>query len=176
MIKFVETKTPLLKNNLHTFLLFSLIALQIACASKKNIIANEAVIETLPPKLIFLNYSISKDVNGKKSIEFIKKIITDGKLKNNTETYLKTGAVGDLKCSQLSKDSVEITSIIVKNPLSKIIEYVNDSLIFESKKIDLQKTAFTLRLQLHSKTVFIAINEVTDSLQNSKSLIITKLD
>ena len=164
------------KNHLHILLLLSLIALQISCASKKNITVNETVIEKLPPKLIFLNYTISQDINGNKHIQFINKIITDGKLKNNTETYLKTGAVGDLKCSQLDKDSTEIKTVIIQNPLSKIIEYVNDSLIFESKKIELKSAPLSLRLALHDKTKYITISHIIDSLQNSLPLITTKLD
>tara|TARA_R110000868_G_scaffold8478_5_gene43941 strand:- start:26678 stop:27148 length:471 start_codon:yes stop_codon:yes gene_type:complete len=151
------------------------LAFQVSCVPKKNIIENDTTIET-SPKLIFLNYTISKDDNNKKSIQFINKTITDGKLKSNSNKYIKIGGSGDLKCSQLNKDSVEVTSVIIKNPLLKIIEFVNDSLIFENKKIDLQKTSFSLRLQLHSKTTFIAIKEIKDSLQNSNTLIITKLD
>lgn len=137
---------------------------------------NETIIETLSPQLIFLNYTLSKDANGKKSIQFLNKIITDGKLKNNTESYLKTGAVGDLKCSQLDKDSVEIKTVIIRNPLSQVIEHVNDSLIFESKKIELNRAPLSLRLSLHDKTNYITVSEIVDSLQNSRPLIITKLD
>ncbi|WP_100610661.1 hypothetical protein [Confluentibacter lentus] len=164
------------KNHLHIFLLLALLALQISCASKKNIAVKETVIEALPPKLIFLNYTISQDAKGNKQIQFINKIITDGKLKNNTETYLKTGAVGDLKCSQLDKDSTEIKTVIIQNPLSKIIEYVNDSLIFESKKIELKSAPLSLRLALHDKTKYITISHIIDSLQNSRPLITTELD
>ncbi|WP_308993838.1 hypothetical protein QLS71_010145 [Mariniflexile litorale] len=162
-----------LKNYSHTFLLL-LIALHISCASKKNIII-ETINEDIHPKLVFLNYSISKDKNNKKSIQFINQIVTDGKLKS-IKNNIKLGAIGDLKCLQLDKDSTEITSITIQNPLSKHIEFINDSLIFENKKIDLKSAPLSLRLQLHYKTKFIAINEIIDSLQNSTALIITNLD
>jgi hypothetical protein len=164
------------KNPIHIFSLILLLALQISCASKKTLTVNETINEALPPKLIFLNYTISKDAHGNKHIQFINKIITDGKLKNNTETYLKTGTVGDLKCSQLDKDSVEIKTVIIQNPLSKIIEYVNDSLIFESKKVEMHAAPLSLRLPLHDKTKYITISDIIDSLQNSRPLITTKLD
>ena len=153
-----------------------LLALHFSCASKKNKVANETDIETLPPKIVFLNYTISKDSNGKKHIRFINKIITDGKLKNNSDTYFKTGTVGDLKCSQLDKDSVAIKTIIIENPLSKTIEYLNDSLIFESRKMELNRAPLSLRLSLYDQTKYISIAEITDSLQNSRPLITTKLD
>jgi hypothetical protein len=164
------------QNNLSISILsFLILLLLFSCGIFKKNITEQTSIES-NPKLIFLNYSISKDDHGKKSIQFINKIITDGELKSNTNKYLKTGIAGDLKCLQLDKDSTEITSIIFKNPLSKFIEFVNDSLIFESKKTDLRHAPFSLRLQLHSQTKFIVINEVIDSLQNSTALIITKLD
>ncbi len=162
--------------NIKDFGLTSLAALLIiSCASKQITSTNTKNVEA-EPKLIFLNYSILKDENNKKHIQFINKIITDGKLKSNDSKYLKVGNKGDLKCLQLNKDSIELTSVILKNPLIKHLEFVNDSLIFENKKIELNKTPFSLRLQLHSQTNLIAVKEITDSLQNSNTLIITKLD
>ncbi|MDO7170771.1 hypothetical protein [Mariniflexile sp. AS56] len=161
-------------NNIYLALLL-LIALQFSCASKKQVV--EVVTnDDAHPRLVFLNYSISKDINGKKNMQFINKTITDGKLRNTPNKHLKIGLIGDLKCIQLDENSTEITSLTLKNPLSKHIEFINDSLIFENKKIDLKSAPLSLRLQLHSKTKFIAINEITDSLQNSTPLIITKLD
>lgn len=151
-----------------------IIVLCFACISKKTVV-NKPINDVLPPKIIFLNYSISKAENDKKTVEFISKTITDGKLKNNSNKYIEVGSIGDLKCSQLNKDSVEVTSVIIKNPLSKTIEFINDSIIFENKKIELQKASFSLRLQLHSETVFMAIKEIKDSLQNTNPLIINKL-
>lgn len=164
------------KKHFHIFFLATLVMLQISCASKKNKVINETVIETPPPKIVFLNYTISKDDNGNKHIQFINKIITEGKLKNNSDTYFKTGTVGDLKCSQLDKDSVAIKTIIIKNPLSKTIEYLNDSLNFESKKMELNRAPLSLRLPLYDQTKYISIAEITDSLQHSQHLITTKLD
>ena len=146
-----------------------------SCATKQTTAKNTKIAEA-EPKLIFLNYSISKEKNNKTNIEFIDKKTTDGKLKTNSNKYIKSGTVGDLECFQLDKDSKEIASIVLKNPLSKHIEFVNDSLNFEHKKIELNKATFSLRLQLHSQTKFIAIKEIIDSLQNTSTLIITKID
>ena len=156
-------------------IVLTILLLCFGCSSKKNVV-DERIDEDFPTKLIFLNYSISKDENDKKTIQFTNKIIAEGKLKNNSNNYLKTGSIGDLKCSQLDKDSLEIAAVIIKNPLSKTIEFVNDSLIFENKKIDLHKASFSLRLQLHSQTVFIAVKEIKDSLQNTNTLNSIKLN
>jgi hypothetical protein len=157
-------------------IIFALLLLEVftSCALKKN--ASENTTEDINPKIIFLNYTISKEKYGKKNIQLINKIITDGKLKNNSNNYLKIGSIEDLKCSQLNKDSIEIEHVFIKNPLSKIVEYVNDSLIFENKKLELKSAALSLRLQLNSKTKFIKISEIVDTLQNTKPLATTKLE
>ncbi|MBU3821210.1 hypothetical protein KO566_03985 [Flavobacteriaceae bacterium XHP0103] len=148
--------------------------LSLSCVSKKRVSESAEVQET-NPKLIFLNYNISKDENGKKHVAFINKTITDGKLKEGINTK-KTGTIGDLKCSQLNKDSIEIQSVIKDNPLVKMIEYVNDSLIFERKKIELNNASLSLRMSLSSRAKFMVISEIIDSLQNTRPLITTKLD
>lgn len=146
-----------------------------SCVSKKNITDHASETNATNPKLIFLNYNISKGENEEKSIEFINKITTKGKLKKDLNAK-KTGAIGDLKCSQLNKDSIEIQYIIKDNPLLKIVEYANDSLIFERKKIELNKASLSLRMTLNSKAKFLVISEIVDSLQNTRPLITTKLD
>lgn len=146
-----------------------------SCGSKKNIQEQDVQIEQ-NPKLIFLNYIVFKDDAGDKQIQFVNKTITDGKLKKAATNYLDFGTIGDLKCTQLDKQSHELQTVVVKNPLSKIVEFVNDSLIFEKKQIDLKRGSLSLRLQLHSKTKSIVISEIIDSLQQSKTLIKTELD
>lgn len=150
-----------------------ILACLFSCGSKKNTPPSLKNIE-LTPELVFLNYTINKTSNGQRTISFINKTITDGRLKNTN--HKKTGLIGDLKCTQIDKDSIEIEYIIVDNPLLKIIEYINDSLIFERKKIELNKASLSLRLQLNSKTESIVISEIIDSLQNSRPLITTKIN
>ncbi|WNH08100.1 hypothetical protein [Thalassobellus suaedae] len=162
-------------NNLNTIILLLIVLLGISCGTKKSI-AQEDVKQEITPKLLFLNYIISKDANNKKSIQFINKTIADGKAKSNSNKYIKTSTVGDLKCSQLDKDSIEINHVFIKNPFIKTIEFVNDSLSFESKRVVLNKAPISLRLQLHSKTKLVVISEIIDTLQNSKPLITTKLN
>lgn len=146
-----------------------------SCGSKKNTTA-AFISQSDSSNIIFLNYSISKDENGKKNVEFINKIIADGKLKQNSNKFLKEGNIGDLKCAQLDNKSKEITSVVIKNPLLKTIEFVNDSLEFEKKAVTLNNAPFSLRLQLNSKTKSISISEIIDTLQNSQPLIITKVN
>jgi hypothetical protein len=145
-----------------------------ACGIKKNKPQDNEIAE-LNPKLIFLNYSITKNENGEKSIKFINQIVADGKLKNISKNFIKNPAIGDLKCSQLDQNSKELQILFIENPLEQVIEFVNDSLSFEKKSVILEKNEISLRLQLHSKTKSILISEVIDSLNHTKQLIKTEL-
>ena len=146
----------------------------LSCAAKKVVPKPEPIVE-VNPKLIFLNYTLTEDVNGNKTVAFISKTVADGKVRNLGDKYIKTGNVGDLKCSQLDQNAQTLRSVFIKNPLNKTIEYVNDSLQFKSKALELKKTSFSLRLQLHPETRNIVIAEVIDSLQNVNPLYHTKI-
>jgi hypothetical protein len=156
-------------------LLFVVLVFTLSCAAKKDMPNPEPIVE-INPKLILLNYTLTEDANGIKSVGFINKTVTDGKARHLGDKYIKTGNIGDLKCSQLDQNSQTLRSVFIKNPLNKTMEFINDSLKFESQAIELKKTSFSLRLQLHDKAKSIIIAEVIDSLQNTHTLFITKLD
>ncbi|MEW4925109.1 hypothetical protein ABXQ82_15215 [Algibacter sp. 2305UL17-15] len=147
----------------------------LSCASKKDAVPKDIVINE-NPKLLFLNYTISKTASGEKNISFHSKMIADGKLKNSNTKYIKTPSVGDLKCSQLSNSLSELHFVYIKNPLNKFIEVLNDSLNFEKRRVVQNKANLSLKLQLHPEAKFIEISEIVDSLNTAKQLIKTKLD
>lgn len=157
-----------------TILLFVLMCL-LSCANKKNIFTEQLISEK-NSKLLFLNYTLSKNNKNQKSIIFINKIITQGRVKNNNLNYTNTPSIGDIKCSQLNKNSIELSTVFIKNPLVKVVEALNDSLSFSMQKFDQNNTPITLKLQLHPQSKFISLSHITDSLLNSIELIKTKLD
>jgi hypothetical protein len=159
---------------MYSLLVFILLFI-FSCAAKKEIPKTESIVE-VNPKLIFLNYTISEDDNSVKTVDFISKKIADGKARNSSNKYMRTGHIGDLKCSQLDNKSQTLQSVFIKNPLNKTIEFLNDSLEFQSKSLTLKRAPISLRLQLNSKTEHIIISEIIDSLQNTKPLLITKLN
>ena len=146
----------------------------VSCASKQTMLLEQTKI-TSPPKLLFLNYNITKNSDGKKAIQFINKIITDGKLKTIANSNYEKN-YGDLECAELDENLNTIERIHIKDPLVKIFEYVNDFDTFETKMIEVDSSQFSVRLQLHENTKFIAINEITNSDKENKTLIITKLN
>ena len=144
-----------------------------SCGSHKNMATQESSIES-SPKIIFLNYNIKKTADDKRSIKFINKIVTDGKLKKTD--VLEDGIIGDLVCTQLDKNSNTLQRFIIKNPLVKNIEYIDESNSFQNKKIDLDSAQFSLRLQLRPNTKYIAISNFSTSENPKKPLIKTNIN
>ncbi|WP_199112700.1 hypothetical protein [Snuella sedimenti] len=128
------------------------------------------------PKLIFLNYAIKKNSDDTKTVRFVNKIVTEGKLKSYGNKYIKTGHPGDLKCVQLDKTGKALHEHIIKNPLIKSFEYLNDSRSFEKKTVNLDSTSFSLRLQLNPLTKSIMISEIMAYKKNDQILIRTAIN
>ncbi|MCF7569035.1 hypothetical protein L3X37_11765 [Sabulilitoribacter arenilitoris] len=141
-----------------------------SCASKQKSI-QDATAEESNPRLLFLNYKMSEDDNGNKTIKFINKIITEGKLKQNS--YTNESVYGDLICNQLDKKSNVLQSITIKNPLVKNFEFVNDLKQFERKNVELKTAEFSLKLKLEPYTKYITINEITKNKTETKPLVKT---
>ena len=140
-----------------------------SCATKQVTITNIAETE---PKLIFLNYSIKKTSNDSRSISLINKIITDGKLKNQVSDQNEIAEVDDLIYNQLDKNSTIVQSEIIKNPLVKTFEYIDDSNSFQMKKIELDTAQISLKLNLAPNTKYITISHIREL--NSKPEILIK--
>ncbi|ALJ04797.1 hypothetical protein APS56_06530 [Pseudalgibacter alginicilyticus] len=155
-----------------TLLSYVLLGIFTSCISNKSIATHEPSTES-HPKIIFLNYSIKKDSNNSRNIEFIDKKITEGTLKNINSEVL--GVNGDLVFLQLDKKSKPLEHLIIKNPLSKSMEYLDESKSFQRKQINLDSIQFSIRLQLNPETKYISINDVNALENQSKSLIKTKI-
>ncbi len=109
-----------------TFLLLVCFSFFSGCKNSKAISENQSEIEG-SPKILFLNYTIEKALNGKRSIQFINKKIVDGKLKLIPFDSIEDGISGDLVFTELDKKSKVLNEILIKNPLVKTIEYVDES-------------------------------------------------
>ena len=135
-----------------------------ACKTKQDSSA-------LPPRIIFLNYNITKEAEGAVNIEFINTVITEGKLKEETSDD-KNSKNGDLRLLQVNAKLEPLHSITVSNPLVKNVEYLDESGAFQRKIIDLESAEFSVRTQLNYQTKFIIIEEIN---KENKPLIKTKL-
>ena len=142
-----------------------------SCGTKPSVIKNNNVLETTP-KLIFLNYNIKKLVNNNINISLINKIITEGTLKNPIFKDTEAVRFGDLKCNQLDKNNNILKTEIIKNPLVKVFEYVDDFNEFQLKKVELDSAQISLKLQLNPHTKYITIVNIKEP----KPLIKTQID
>ena len=132
------------------------------CKNSKAISENQSEIQGAS-KILFLNYSIEKTLNGKRTIQFINKKIVDGKLKPISFESIENGIVGDLIFTEFDKKSKVLHQLLIKNPLFKTIEYVDDSKNFKTETIKSDKTQFSIRLQLNSNTKYITISNFAEN-------------
>jgi hypothetical protein len=150
--------------------LFLLIA---SCGSNKNSTSTSQSSIESNPKIIFLNYSIKKNTDARRSIQFINKKVVDGQLKRTNN--IEVGDFGDLICHQLDKNSKILQSVIIKNPLKKTIEYLDSEKTFQLKRIDLDSVQFSIRLKLKSNTKYITLDDISNFGNSPKPLIKTKI-
>jgi hypothetical protein len=156
-------------------ILIILLLFFVSCGTKQSVLANNNIVEKTP-KLIFLNYNIRKTANNNLTISLINKIITEGKLKNtnfNTNENVKSG---DLKCNQIDENNNILKTEIIKNPLVKMFEYVDDSNEFQLKKVELDSAQISLKLKLEPNTKYIIILSSIENLKELKPLIKTLID
>ncbi|KJD31512.1 hypothetical protein PK35_13940 [Tamlana nanhaiensis] len=144
----------------------------VSCGVKKQSIKPKTETVSAPAKLVFLNYSVKKTDDISKKIRFINTIVTNGSVKKKSEQDLSEGKSGDLICSQLDKHSNILHRILVKNPLSKLIEYADEDRKLQLKKVDLDSAQLSLRLQLKPETKYISISDF----KTKKTLLVTNLN
>lgn len=124
---------------------------------------------SLASKIIFLNCRVYKNLDETIKVNLINKIITEGKLKKDDQT-ITTNNERDFKCIQLDVNSLPIDSLHISNPLITDIEYVGSSEILSKKRVELDSTDFSIRMQLNSHTKFIFFRMI-----NNPNTILLKL-
>lgn len=114
-------------------------------------------------KILFLNYNIELTSSGHRTIQFINKKIVDGKLKSNPYQTIDHGITGDLIFTEFDKKSKVLNKLLIKNPLVRTVEYLDDSKRFQTKIIKSDETQFSIRLQLKNSTKYITISNFADN-------------
>ena len=76
---------------------------------------------------------------------------------------IENAVVGDLILKELDSKLKTINKILIKNPLLKTIEYVDDTKQLQTKTIHLNKTQFSIRLQLKNNTKYITISNFAEN-------------
>lgn len=154
-------------------LLFIGLTSYVSCGMKAQQLTSE-VNQEQGPKLLFLNYSISKTNSGKKDVSFINKVIADGRLKDMSNKQPLSG-LEDITCIQFDKNKVAVEQTYVKNPLKPVVEYVNDDGELEKRQLDLDTAQFSIKLQLDARTSYITLFLMDTSGAPSTELITTSI-
>ncbi len=152
---------------------YAVLLLVWSCGASKTDNAYQ-ITDSGPPKIIFLNYRITKQANNKKRIILSSKRITDGKIKHHhTPTKSETG---DFQCEQIDKSGTILRSQLIKNPFIKTIEYIDNANHLKTNQVHVDNTSLSLRLQLHSETAYIVISDIADLNVKPTPLIKTKVN
>lgn len=147
---------------LHRITLLLTLFLFLGCKSAKNTSNSGSQIEN-EPKILFLNYSIKKTNTGKREITFINKKIATGKVKQKPFEPIENAIPNDLVFTELNKKKKVINQGVIKNPLVKKVEYVDESKNFQTKVIDFDEMQFSIRLQLKNETKYITISNFAEN-------------
>lgn len=129
-----------------------------ACKTTKSFSEkeNEVLNEDNSPKIAFLTYEISKKDENLNLI-ITNKTFVKGKLKQKNQHNFSDG---DLKFTLLDKNKVKIITFYLGNPLSKVVEYLDDNKHFKKKEINLYKNDFFVRFQLKEEIEYVRVDKV----------------
>lgn len=147
----------------------------ISCSSSKESTVASVEESQAPPssRIIFLNYHMERDSLLGYNIELINKTISNGAVKPGLHHHT-SGKEGDLRCSTLDANQQSISDLLIPDPLTKRIEYLEEGNRLASKQIILDQVEFSVRLQLDDSASFVAIERINPS--GNTQLIITEID
>lgn len=135
----------------------------------------QTVAEAEAPRIVFLNYAISRTSEGNPEVRFINKIITSGRVKRDVSQTQELVS-GDLKVTELDGSLQPVKSLIIPNPLSRTVEYQDATGELTKKTLELDSAQFSVRMQLDAKTEAIAVEQVNASGTGTVNLLVTKLN
>jgi len=136
------------------------ILLCVSCGINQTTPASKTIPEVKrTPQIVFLNYNIKKNKNGNTTVTFVNSKKVKGTLKNQKKILDKKGESEDLICEQFDVTSTLLSQHIIKNPLLKTVEYVDDTKNFRVVQMALDSSQFTVRLQLYPETKYVAIHK-----------------
>jgi len=126
-----------------------------------------------PNRIVFVTYKIKKNKGNETEVSFLNHKLVDGKIKGYSNNDLNT-TEGDLKCTFLDNKRTVLQVVNIKNPLKRIVEYVNDSGNLEKRLIELDSSQFIIRAPFIKNTQYLELREVTKG-EKQKKLLSTKL-
>lgn len=122
--------------------------------------------------MIFLTYHIKKSEDVTPTISHLKTVLAKGRIKgfHEEKELMKTG---NLTCDLLDKELKVIETLYIKNPLEKIVEFVNDSDNLEKRLISLDSTDFAFRMPYNEAAKYVRMYVISNT--DTTNYIIYKL-
>ena len=139
-------------------LLLIMISILMSCNPAKHTYSSDPVGTKATPKILFLNYQISRDsTKTNYSAQLINTILKDGTIKVDQQ-HNEQAEINDLELLVLDRNQQIISHRYIPNPLDKSVEYVNNAGQFERKMIHLDSAQFSIRLQIEPGASSILLN------------------
>ncbi len=155
----------------HIFLLLlAVFTISTSVFAQNNSVNEQA--NKVTDSMIFLTYHIKKSSDTSFEINHVKTVLAKGRIKgfHEEKELMKTG---NLTCELLDEELQVIKTRYIKNPMEKIIEFVNDSGNLEKRLISLDRTDFAFRMPYNKSVKYARIYVITNS--DTTNYIITKL-
>ena len=156
-------------------LLLIMISIMISCHPAKHTYSSDPVETKATPKILFLNYQISRDsTKTNYNAQLINMIIKEGTIKEDQQE-MGQAEIHDLELLVRDRNQQIISHHYIPNPLDKSVEYVNDAGQFERQMIHLDSAQFSIRLQIEPDASSILLNRYTGNNTEGTLLLNTQI-
>lgn len=156
-------------------LLLIMISIMISCHPAKHTYSSDPVETKATPKILFLNYQISRDsTKTNYNAQLINMIIKEGTIKEDQQE-MGQAEIHDLELLVRDRNQQIISHRYIPNPLDKSVEYVNDAGQFERQMIHLDSAQFSIRLQIEPDASSILLNRYTGNNTEGTLLLNTQI-
>jgi len=156
-------------------LLLIMISILVSCNPAKHTYSSDPVNTKATPKILFLNYQISRDsTKTNYSAQLINIILNDGSIKEDQQ-HKGQPEIDDLELLVLDLNQQIISHRYIPNPLDKSVEYVNDAGQFERLMIHLDSAQFSVRLQIEPGASSILLNRFIGNETEARLLLKTPI-
>ena len=152
-----------------------MISLQMSCNPAKHTHSSDPVETKTTPKILFLNYQISRDsTKTNYNAQLINMIIKEGTIKEDQQE-MGQAEIHDLELLVRDRNQQIISHRYIPNPLDRSVEYVNDAGQFERQMIHLDSAQFSIRLQIEPDASSILLNRYTGNNTEGTLLLNTQI-
>lgn len=130
----------------------------LSCKNSKSLAETEELYKS--NKVVFVNYKLFRLADGKRQVSYLNHTIKEGRLKRPVTT--SPGKSNDLICVQYDNKHRKLYSVLIKDPLRKTLEHIDDEKQLQTQVLELDEAFFSVRMQLHPLTRFIAVRNFSE--------------